>query len=636
MEVVEKERKEEQQTRVPMLEDCLKLLRGETDEKRLAGLLLVTRCCDKNDQHSIVKVYDAIGVRFLHRLLRTGVGKGNIADSGSDNRDAYLHLCITVLAAFCRVPEIAASEDMVSKIPLILEIMEKESSSSILEECYEILFLTSSVSDKGVATLYESGGLRLISIHLPSLPDGSQVLELSLRLLQLILSKVSVDVIISRHLPELATMVVPIARQFALFQNALKFDLLQLLCVILSSDHSVPLKNALRAMSDNKWSAYVRAGIMDILQNRVAAEQKIQALIVAEAMLAMLGEGWLIVQLDVPDLNKSFQSERCLLLVLESARVEIAVLLNELAYLKYEAASSNPEAFLLKRRNLAIVFSLVENIIKLISNLSEDEESIISEGTFTKVISGLNETVEVVLEYLKDAKDHGQKKGDDLLASVRLVGSYLAEAPLASKEKVEELLAYLLSIEGENEFSPFLSRSFLLPMICQATMTTEGVKMLASSGAYKAVMEYFVHLMSKDSRLSENSDSVLLICDTVINFLLKREHIKVQLDEAVFVQVLKALTYWTEGTSDSTYIMMASSICSLIFDNTSEKALLTYPGIDISILHKLSQLIARSLVVCAQKNCNNANSDVDLHQIIAAGYSRWADRFPLVREAVGR
>lgn len=59
-------------------------------------------------------------------LLLIGVGKGKIAGSGSDNRDAYLHLCITVLAAFCRVPEIAASADMVPKIPLVLEIMEKE------------------------------------------------------------------------------------------------------------------------------------------------------------------------------------------------------------------------------------------------------------------------------------------------------------------------------------------------------------------------------------------------------------------------------------------------------------------------------------------------------------------------------
>ncbi|KNA19038.1 hypothetical protein SOVF_065280 [Spinacia oleracea] len=626
----------EQQFRVPMLEDCLKLLRGETDEKRLAGLLLVTRCCDKDDHDSILKVYHAIGVRFLNRLLHTGVGKGKIAGSGSDNRDAYLHLCITVLAAFCRVPEIAASADMVPKIPLVLEIMEKESSSSFLEECYEILFLTSSASENGVATLFESGGLRLIATQLSSLQDGSQVLQLSLRLVQLICSQISVDAIISRHLSELSTMVVSIARQFALLQNALKFELLQLLCVVLSSDHAVPLKNALRVVSNNKWSAYVRAGVIDILQNRVASEHKIQALTVAEAMLTVLGEGWLIGQLDVPDLTKSFPPDRCLLLVLESARVEISVLLNELAYIKYEAVSSKSEAFPLKKRNLAVVFSLVENIIKLISSLCEDEGNIISEDTFTKIICGLNETVEVVLEYLKDAKDHGQKKGDDLLASVRLVGSYLAETPLASKEKVKELLEYLLSVKGENELSPFLSRSFLLPMICQATMTIEGVQVLASSGAYKAVMEFLVQLVSKDSHLSEDNDSVLLACDTVMNFFLKREHIKTQLDEAVFVHVLKSLAYWTEGTSDSTNVMMASSICSLIFDNTSQKDLLRYPEIDISILHKLSQLIARSLVICAQETCNNENSDVDLHQIIAAGYFRWADRFSIVREVVGK
>lgn len=105
--------REEQQIQAPTLDDCLRLLRGESDEQRLAGLLLVTRCCDKDDHDSILKVYDAIGVRFLDRLLRTGLSKGNVAGSGSDNRDAYLHLCITVLAAFCRVPEIAASANMI-------------------------------------------------------------------------------------------------------------------------------------------------------------------------------------------------------------------------------------------------------------------------------------------------------------------------------------------------------------------------------------------------------------------------------------------------------------------------------------------------------------------------------------------
>ena len=75
----------------------------------------------------------------------------------------------------------------------------------------------------------------------------------------------------------------------------------------------------------------------------------------------------------------SFFFSRCLLLVLESSRVEVAVLLNELAYLKYETSnnsSSNAEIISLKQRNLAIAFSLVEKTIKLISNVVEDE------GTF--------------------------------------------------------------------------------------------------------------------------------------------------------------------------------------------------------------------------------------------------------------
>lgn len=54
------------------------------------------------------------------------MGKGSTGGGGSENRDAYLQLSVTVLAAFCRVPEIAASNDMVSKIPPVLEVLSKE------------------------------------------------------------------------------------------------------------------------------------------------------------------------------------------------------------------------------------------------------------------------------------------------------------------------------------------------------------------------------------------------------------------------------------------------------------------------------------------------------------------------------
>lgn len=62
------------------------------------------------------------------------------------------------------------------------------------------------------------------------------------------------------------------------------------------------------------------------------------------------------------------------MLVLETSRVEIAVLLNDLAYLKYEKSDSlDAETFSSKQRNLGIAYSLVEKTIKLISSVAEDE-----------------------------------------------------------------------------------------------------------------------------------------------------------------------------------------------------------------------------------------------------------------------
>lgn len=54
------------------MEDCLKMLRGETDSQRLAGLLLVTKVFKNDDHSAILQVYQAIGSQFLLRLLRTG------------------------------------------------------------------------------------------------------------------------------------------------------------------------------------------------------------------------------------------------------------------------------------------------------------------------------------------------------------------------------------------------------------------------------------------------------------------------------------------------------------------------------------------------------------------------------------
>lgn len=51
------------------LKDCLDLLRGPTDERRLVGLLLATRVLPKGDDASLSAAREAIGDAFLERLL---------------------------------------------------------------------------------------------------------------------------------------------------------------------------------------------------------------------------------------------------------------------------------------------------------------------------------------------------------------------------------------------------------------------------------------------------------------------------------------------------------------------------------------------------------------------------------------
>ncbi|KAH1058048.1 hypothetical protein AAZX31_02G001400 [Glycine max] len=614
-----------------MEEEWLKLVKGERDEQRLAGLLLVTKFCKAEDQSSVRRVYDALGPHFLYRLLRTAMASGG--GGLNDNRNAYLSLSITLLAAFCRVPDIASSEDMLFHIPLVLEVISTRSVLSVLEECYEFLYLVSAASESGFARFFESGGIKMLASQMRSLQDGSHLMELSFKLLQLILGRTSSDIIQNNDLSEISVIVAALARQFAVLHNSLKFEALHLLNAILSSKDSSQLRDAFRLLPQDSWSPNIRIGIMAILQNRVAPAERLQALILAESMVSMYGEDWLIGQVSTNDALDPAPADMCLLLVLEQSRVEIAVLLNELAYLKYEApldTSATAEAIFLKRHNVADAYSLVERIIKLISNVEGNDGNLLDEGTLTKLIHQLNETIAVVLEYLEDAKEHGQKKGDDLLASVRIIGSYLAEAPVACKEKVQDLLGYMLSLEGEDEQRPFYAVCFLLPMLSQITMEIEGCKALASCKGLEAVLDCFSKLVGSHAFLVEDNGCIFMACDTIMNLLLKKDKVQIMLDVSAIVDLLKALAHWSENTDEMSSMMMASSICTLIFDYTSEEALLNCPDFDYRTLSSLYLLIARCLASSEQ----DTKAYMDLSEIVSSGFSRWAHRYPHIRDAV--
>ncbi|KAL6140843.1 hypothetical protein ACLB2K_059136 [Fragaria x ananassa] len=145
----------------PPVNDCLKLLKSATDHQRLAGLDL-TQFSKANNLSSL----HTLPPHFLHQLIRSA----------------------TALTSFRRVPEIAAANDIISKIPLLPTI--------------------------------------LLASHIQILPE-----LVAIKLVQGLLGKV---VFLDVYVAELAVIVATLARHFALLHNAAKFDALHLLSSILS------------------------------------------------------------------------------------------------------------------------------------------------------------------------------------------------------------------------------------------------------------------------------------------------------------------------------------------------------------------------------------------------------------------
>ncbi|CAN0588297.1 unnamed protein product, partial [Ectocarpus sp. 12 AP-2014] len=86
------------------LAQCLKLLKGQSDEHKFAGLVMVTKHVPALTASE--SICNAVGPAFLHRLLRTPGDKSSGGGSGGDRGGAavgglsvYQQIALGVLAA---------------------------------------------------------------------------------------------------------------------------------------------------------------------------------------------------------------------------------------------------------------------------------------------------------------------------------------------------------------------------------------------------------------------------------------------------------------------------------------------------------------------------------------------------------
>ncbi|GAB2278884.1 hypothetical protein Dimus_013558, partial [Dionaea muscipula] len=153
----------------------------------------------------------------------------------------------------------------------------------------------------------------------------------------------------------------------------------------------------------------------------------------------------------------------CLLLVLELSRVKVVVLLNYLGYLKYGASSSMIGEISQKQAKLSIAFYLLEKIIKLISEVGEDEGIVsgfhlVMGSTCRSSFNLLEECIEILLLVSMSHKD-------GVAAFLESGGLKVLASRLCSSTEVAKCLLVLdLMAKGVGKWKTcagsFLSNSF--------------------------------------------------------------------------------------------------------------------------------------------------------------------------------
>ncbi|KAI5060185.1 hypothetical protein GOP47_0024605 [Adiantum capillus-veneris] len=212
------------------LENCLSFLKGNNDEQRLVGLLLATKYVQGDDTSSVVQIFDAVGIQFINRLLNSGV------QGTAEQKEAYVQLSISVLSAFCRVPELAASDEITEKIPTLLEILKKRPKDTILVDCLECLIGISAASDQGKVSIKKAGALSVLMECLARSSSGSDCFLASLKLVQMLMrvnvSEEEIGELASSILSTIEVLAELLSRELNTLES-LKLDallLLQMLC----------------------------------------------------------------------------------------------------------------------------------------------------------------------------------------------------------------------------------------------------------------------------------------------------------------------------------------------------------------------------------------------------------------------
>lgn len=269
------------------VDDCLKLLGGTSDEEKFAGLLLVTKVAQPDDPVVMRRVLEAVGMRFLQRLM-TSSGSPNGASD--DSSLMYQCMALNVLSSFCALeplwPDLHTHKDFVRMAPLLVQTLRP--TAGVMHPAVDnavVCLACMAASDAGAGALRKHRGARAVADFL-SLPgeDAPERTTRALFVLDALLAPTLHPSATAEALPALAVILGDTSRK------TIRLDVLPILARTMRC-RDAAFSAQLLALG-TVWHGTVRGACQNLFQNKLPSKIRKHILGLGLAMCEHFGQEW--------------------------------------------------------------------------------------------------------------------------------------------------------------------------------------------------------------------------------------------------------------------------------------------------------------------------------------------------------
>jgi hypothetical protein len=407
---------------------CVVALRSaKSDNDKFASLFVVTKLikADECDQHSLKLLYDAIGFDFLNRLLKSTEVPQDCPPF------IYKSIALSIVSCFCSVPEIVESDSILGIIPVLLDIVstsdtdDMEDNLMLVSDCYTCLQAIAFFESGRKALLTKGCLLKLTEVYVEEMFRHDQALQL----LVYITSKEGKQ-LWAGHEEPFKQLLNRLANEFNGDTTEKKFELCKMLAVFLANSPRLPVVE----LQKEDWPQHTLLTLEGILCSRIGTSQRDSALQLISRLLELMGIGW--------GLKFGPNPRQFLLLLVNLACVEVRMKLEDRT-LEQAIESADILVACYSVVELFITFMTSQGFLDFDAKQREQAYCALK-GAVGSILAMLHRTDEESShEWTRPVND---RRTEFVCASIRILGSWLAEETSSMKEEVCAVLPFIITV----------------------------------------------------------------------------------------------------------------------------------------------------------------------------------------------